>query len=540
MIMVAKGSRCAQWRQAAVAVLVVALALVVAAGVAARVVGLPQYVAESGDEWGNMVASLRVLHERGDPGAFIHPALYYDVTAAVFLLVFAVARVFHLCGDAPTIADVFLCAPRSFVLAARAVSLFGAVWALAALYGFARWLWSRPAGWAAAALLAVLPLHVLYSKTIRVDALFVAVFVSATWCVVWLLDDRSRRAAGRAAAAVGLAAAANYNGGILIVWLIAALWARPTGEGNVARRVAAALALAGVVFLAVNPFVLLDASTFATDALYQAGLAITAHPGWEGRGPFFYAADLLRASVPLAVLVVVSVLCFAAFGTRRERFLVSVPVVYFVLVSALRTREDRFMLPALALFALVAAGLPALLGRRLAAWPRSAAAAALLCYAGLAAAVASMAPAALTVPQPRPHQNLPRVESGVLDWIEANASPGSRILVESGIVPLIDTLNEPSRFAAALRRSLLARRPKLDQHFLGAIFLGGCNYDPGWVTRGEIDYAVIAPRNVQYIEKHCAELAPVCAFYAALRSRADVVATAPPGFEPVEIYALRR
>ena len=45
--------------------------------------------------------------------------------------------------------------------------------------------------------------------------------------MVRLLDDRSRRAARRAAAAVGLATAANYNGGILIVWLIAAPWARP-------------------------------------------------------------------------------------------------------------------------------------------------------------------------------------------------------------------------------------------------------------------------------------------------------------------------
>jgi len=59
------------------------------------------------------------------------------------------------------------------------------------------------------------------------------------------------------------------------------------------------------------------------------------------------------------------------------------------------------------------------------------------------------------------------------------------------------------------------------------------------VRRGEIDYAVVAPRNVQYIEGHCDVCPQACEVYAALRAGGDVVMQSPQGFEPVQVYALR-
>jgi hypothetical protein len=514
----------------------VAFAAAVVAGVTARLVGLPLHVAESGDEWGNTVAALRVLYERGNPGAFIHPALYYDVTAALFALVFAALRLAGLAAGASTPAELLVVDQRAFLYAARALSLLAAVCALGLLQRIGRGLWSNVAGWGAAALLALLPLHVLYAKTVRVDALFVALFVYAAWRVACLVDGGDRRAWRVAALAVGLATAANYNGGLLVFWLVAAVWLGGGGRWDVA----GALSLAALSFVAVNPFVLLDFTTFAANFSYQAGLAAQTHPGWEGRGVLFYADDLWRASPPLALVVGLATVCFAAFGNRRERFLLSLPVLYFALFSVLRTREDRFMLPALALFALFAAGLPALIARRLAHWPRLAGCLGAAIHAAIGAALVTMAPAALTVPQPMPHEVRPRYSGGVLDWIEANVPARSVILVESGIAPLLDTTMEDRRFGAALRRALVSRRPRLDHDYRGAVFLGGCNYDAGALRRGEIDYAVVAPRNIQYIERHCGEFARVCEFYEALRARAEVVMRAPEGFEPLAVYALRR
>jgi hypothetical protein len=227
-------------------------------------------------------------------------------------------------------------------------------------------------------------------------------------------------------------------------------------------------------------------------------------------------------------------------GNRRERFLLSQPVVYFALFSVMRTRDDRFVLPALAMFTLFAGGLPTLFERRLGGRPRVAGLLAVLAYGGIGAALATMAPAALTVPQPMPHVVRPRYSAGILDWIETHVHGRAAILIESGIAPMLDTSMEDGRLGAALRRALVARRPRLDHDFRGAVFVGGCIYDAGAVQRREIDYAIIALRNRGYIERHCDEFSPVCDFYAALSANGEAVFTTPEGFEPLAVYALRR
>jgi 4-amino-4-deoxy-L-arabinose transferase-like glycosyltransferase len=467
---------------------------------------------------------------------FIHPALYYDITAAAYALMFAAARVLGIGGAASTPVELLVFDQRYFIYTARAVSLLSAVWALGLLRHIGKSLWSSTAGWAAAALLALLPLHVTYAKTVRVDALFAALFVYAGWCVVRLLDDHSRRAQVKAALAVGLATGANYNGGVLVLWLVAAVWHR----GGTGRGLLGALFLTALAFVSVNPYVLLDFPSFAAHFTYQAGLAATTHPGWEERGALYYVDDLLRVSLPLAVLIALAIASFAVFGNRRERFLLSQPVVYFALFSVMRTRDDRFVLPALAMFMLFAGGLPTLVGRRLGGWPRVAGLLAVLAYGGIGAALATMAPEALTVPQPMAHVVRPRYSAGILDWIETHVHGRAAILVESGIAPMLDTTMEDGRFGAALRRALVTQRPRLDHDFRKAVFVGGCNYDAGVVQRGEIDYAIIALRNRGYIERHCDEFPTVCDFYTALSASGEVVFATPEGFEPLAVFALRR
>jgi hypothetical protein len=129
----------------------------------------------------------------------------------------------------------------------------------------------------------------------------------------------------------------------------------------------------------------------------------------------------------------------------------------------------------------------------------------------------------------------------LFDWIERNVPPQSNVLIESGIAPLIDTLEEPGRLAAELRQSIVAIRPKLDQHFIGAVYVGGrSNYDPAVSGNDRIDYAIVAFRTVRYIESRCETFPDVCAFYRDLRANGRVVFETPPGFERAIIYDVRR
>jgi hypothetical protein len=505
----------------------VLLLAVIVAGVGARIAALPGWIPDSGDEWGNAVAPLRALQQSGNPGLFVHPSLYYDLTAAAYAAMFAGVHALGLAPAAQSMSDLLVLDERWFTWTARAVSVAAAALTMWALYAFGRTLWDRTAGLLAAALLAVLPLHAVYSEAVRVDSLFVLAFVVAFWRIAVLLERPDRAGADTAAVCTGLAVAANYNGGLLIVWLIAALRLRPAGDGR--RAVPRALLLVGAAFLVACPYVLLDAPTFLQHLGFISSLSLTEHPGMEGLGVLFYARQLFDAHPLLAATVAVACLAMALRGTRRERFVLSLPVVYFVLFSLMRTKFDRFILPAAVLLLLVAAGLPSLLARR---WPPARIAALAL----LLACIATLAPR--TIPLPR-HQALARADGVVLDWLEHHAAPGSRIHVQSGVLPLIDILEQGGPFAAALRESLVRVRPGLDHQYFSAVYVGGrAHYEPDVLTAKRIDYAIANGRTMHYIDTRCAELPDVCAVQRDMQARGVTAFVTPDGVEPTIIYQL--
>lgn len=502
------------------------LLAVVVAGVGARVAALPGWIPDSGDEWGNAVAPLRALYERGNPGLFLHPSLYYDVVAAAYAAMFAGVHALGLAPAAQSMSGLFVLDERWFTWTARAVSVAAGALTMWALYAFGRSLWDRTAGLLAAALLAVLPLHAVYSEAVRVDSLFVLTFVVAFWRIVVLLERPGRASADTAAVCTGLAVAANYNGGLLVVWLIAALLLRPAGDR---RAVPRALLLAAAAFLVACPYVLLDGRTFLHHLGFISSLSLTEHPGMEGLGVLFYARQLAGAHPLLAATVALAALAMALLGSRRERFALSLPVVYFVLFSLMRTKFDRFILPAAVLLLLVAAGLPTLLARR---WPPARTAAIAL----LLACIATLAPR--TVPLPR-HQALARADGVVLDWLEHHAAPGSRIHVQSGVLPLIDILEQGGAFAAALRESLVRVRPGLDHQYFPAVYVGGrAHYEPDVLTAKRVDYAIANGRTMHYVGTRCAELPDVCAVQQDMQRRGRTAFITPDGVEPTVIYDL--
>lgn len=510
-----------------------ALLAVILAGLAARIAGLPTYVPDSGDEWGNTLTPLRVLHEGGNPGSFLHPSLFYYVAAAVYAVTYAAGWVLGGFDRALSMADLFVLDERWFVFAARAVSVASAALAMGALYALGRRLWNRLAGLTAAALLAVLPLHAVYSEAVRVDSFFLAVFLAATAAIVRALEEADGAAPTSAAVLTGLAIGANYNGAILLPWLLAALLLRPAGAS--ARDCGRALLLAAAAFLVSSPFVLLDAGTFARHVAFIASLSTTEHPGMEGRDALFYARELVGTAPLLAAVIAVASLLTLLLGNRAERFVLALPLAYFALFSyAVRTKFDRFILPALALLLLFPAGLPALLARRLAARRIARAVLPGLACGLLVACLAGLWPRAIPVPG---HEMLARPDAALFDWLGARVPPRSTVLVEAGLVPLLDAMDGPGPLAAELQRSLVRIRPDLDHRFLGASFVGGTvNYGAGILSDGRVDYAVVSSRNLRRVAEQCDAYPEVCAFYRQLQAHGRLVFTTPEGVEPVAVY----
>ncbi len=521
----------------------VCLLAVVALGIWLRLSSFPAYVADSGDEWGNTVAPLRLLHQVGDPGTFFHPSLYYYATSVAYLLVYGVARVAGASGALESMTDLFVLDERSFVLAARVVSTLAALLTIAGVYWIGRTMWSSHAGLISASLLALLPAHLHYSKTVRVDALAVFLFVVAVWAMVEAVRDGRRRKHDGAAVAVGLATGANYTGALLGPWLWLAAWLGgrcATGDegrwGFNWRAAARPLVIAASVFALASPFVLLNYGRSVRDLSFILGLSVETHSGWEARDAFYYLQELLQWSPSLVALVAGACASMLFLGNRAERFLVSIAVIALALFSVAQSKDMRFVLPVLALLCVVCGGIYDCLARRVARGWLWRSLLLLPCYGLVASSLSAMTPKAL---YPIVHERLLRPDAHVFDWIEENVPRRSRVVVESGILPLLDIVAEDGELAVAVRESLVRVRPGLDQHFIGAVYIGGCNYEPEKVARREIDFAVVSQRNVHNVERRCEELAKVCEFYAQLREHGRAVFTTPPGHEQIVVYDVR-
>jgi hypothetical protein len=111
--------------------------------------------------------------------------------------------------------------------------------------------------------------------------------------------------------------------------------------------------------------------------------------------------------------------------------------------------------------------------------------------------------------------------------------------VEPGLLPLVDVFNAPGAFADELRRSMVRMRPGLDHEFIAATYVGEqSNYDFTTIA-ARADYAIVSPRNVEYIRSRCDVFAEVCAFYRELGKQGRMVYRVPDGFELAFIYELR-
>lgn len=455
----------------------VALVSIVAFGAMIRILAVPGYLPESGDEWGNTVAPLRALYQWGDPETFFHPSLYYYVTAVAYVATFSTLRLAGLV-EAEGMADLFLVDDRYFIFAARSVSVLSAVATLWVAYCVGKRIWDRQAGLIAAALLAVMPLHVHYSKTVRVDIFAVLVFTAAFLQVLAILQKPDSSTYRRAGGLTGLAASANYSGGILGLWLWLAHFLRPSSVGSDGGvgpprggSPAQASAIAVGTFLLTSPFVLLNFDVFRRNFGFIAGMSLHVHTGWEGRDVLYYCRALVETSPWFFALAGVSAFLLLGFGTRLERYFVSLPIGFLALFSMLVSKDLRFVLPAVPLMCIAVGGLLSFLARKLAPLPFVYVGLVALAYGMVFTSAYQMAVRA-TVPG---HEQLIPPEKPLFDWIEGHVPRHSKIVIESGIAPMLDVLGEEGRFAVELRQALLRVRPNLDHEFIGAIYIGGNN-----------------------------------------------------------------
>lgn len=499
------------WRLAAVWAGLAVLALLVRVPFVLRV-GTNE---GGGDEWYAAWRAWCVLFEGGNPGNFLRPALFYDAGAALFAGLYLVGKAAGT-FDAPVdlLAD-FVRHEAKYLRALQFLAAaFGAL-TVPAVFELVRRVRGWQAGLVAAGILALLPLHVLYSQRARVDSLCALLTTLAALTLHRLVEHGRRRDFVVAGAMIGLATGANYPAALLgVAYLATAIVARKGREpAELVRSLALGVLAAVAAFALTNPYVVLAPGAAWDGFVFQLSFAATPHPSLEKTSEWFYL-DILRDQSPLfAIMAVGASAWLAVRGPAFRRILGLFPWLVVGAFVAVRTQEDRYILIAMPW---LCAAIGVLVGDALAASPRrrSIAAAALLVVAAtLVQLWERTSPRVLVATA----EENPRW--GMQRWLLEHAPPGGTIWLESDALPLLQaTFADPGgRLQERLREAFRRAYPEFDARILKGEFVERvANFDPDLVTEKRIDLAVACDRSVRYFQNAGPALAAPRAFHAAL------------------------
>jgi hypothetical protein len=427
------------------------LGLILVAGFALRVwsndYGLP-YVWGIDEGFHFTSRAVVMFREDFDPGYYQNPAGY---TYAVYALLRVMYGPLGFLFDLPwgSVTEQFNKDPTEIWIAARTLAAVFGIAGVAATYYAARRIWGVREGLVAAALMSFAFLPVAYSRVAVTDvgSLF-GIALSLWWAMRAYVDGRLRWYL-LAGASAGLALGFKYTAGLALLPLgIAAAARLRQDRGRAALRLAAAAAVAGLVFVVLNPYLFGSFDQWWEDLRSQAEVAAEQDkPGQESGGFAYYLESLTWG---LGWLASFAALAGAVVEMRRDwrrgLMLVAVPVVLFVYLSVQSRYFGRWLLPAYPALAMLAA---VALVRAAELVPRGRAARAAV-LAGLTAVVLAQ-PLAADV---RSAAVLGRADTRELvrDWLVERYPPELRVSIEPAVPGRYYRNNPDGRLPAYLGR----------------------------------------------------------------------------------------
>ena len=468
-----------------------------------------------------------------NPRFFNWPSLYMYVMAGVYGIVFG--------ASSEGVAGAFARNPAAFYLVGRLLTVVLGTATLAVVYLTGRMTYGRAVGLIASAFLAVDLVHVRDSHWVTTDVPLAFLVACATLYALRYWTSGRLRDAGAAGLLAGLATSMKYPGGLAFLGLVAAhALRRPASVGwrrLVSRETSVAAGLATLGFFLGTPFALLTPVAFVRGVLDELREVHTVQFGNEADAPglLFHLAYSLPEAMgwPVYLLALAGLVWALAVRGPREVILLAFAAPYLLVIVTWSSRFERYVIPLLPCFALLAAAAltrgAAWLGRlgRLAGpWSgvALAAATALLLAPALARVVAY-------------HQLLARPDTRDLGagWIERQVPPGTRIALEPYSVSLPvarQQLREAPGTLAGLQQPLPPTAPAEGSGRDPGYWLVRLDtYDLDRLVRERVEFVVLSGFVYQRHRQACDRHPAPCRFYEQLEARSQLVFDASPGVE---------
>ena len=426
-----------------------------------------------------------------NPHVFEYPAFMMYLLTFLYGLGFVAAYVTGYVKSAHDFALAFIKDPTYFFLCARVIVALAGVGTLWLTFVLGRRLVSWSVGLGAAALLAVHPVHVEFSHFMKLEVPQ-GFFVLLTLLVVLrILRDGTLRQYLLAGALAGICAALKYPGCLVFVAVFAAHAIRCWAPGRRWRilfgREIWFSGLAMVfVFLATNPFIVLDFHSFWMDFRHDTQIGSVL---WIGNKEMTLAnwvpMSVLEAGYVATIAGLAGILYYA-IGRRREHLAVlAFLAVFFVMVGGQRTSQIHWLLPLASCASIFAVGF---MWELTAAFIESRYARAVLRVALIGICLLEMTPEAIR--QDR-NLTLPDTRTEAKDWIEAHIPAGAVVLMDRG------------RLIAGYTAPMLMTEGKVRELYMGnPDAQGGVNEPPEFharkyyelmieATKGRTAYAIV-------------------------------------------------
>jgi 4-amino-4-deoxy-L-arabinose transferase-like glycosyltransferase len=408
-----------------------AVGLVLAAALGLRLWGVTHGLpyAYNADENADFVpGAIGLFGHSWNPHYFVNPPAYTYLLHVIFAAWF---------GGGDGVASAYTTDPSSVFLVARATAAIVGTIAVGLTYLAGARLFGRGPGLLAAALLGVAFLPVFYGHLALNDAPTLAPIALSLWGTAGVLRRGRTVDFVIAGAGLGLACATKYTGGVVLVPLLAAGLLGPRRSSTAAvRGLVIAGAVAVAVFLAANPYAVLDVAAFreglghqrdASDAALGK-LGLTETSGWA-----YYAWTLTWGLGWAPLGAAIAGLVVAAGRDRRLLAVLGPAVLLFLLFMGSQARFfGRWLIPILPILCLLAAYAVS----ELVLWLRARRGGTVLApLAGAIAAAALCAQGLLHTVHGDRVLSRADTRNVTRDWMVAHVPARSRIVVEPGVVP---------------------------------------------------------------------------------------------------------
>ncbi len=378
-----------------------------------------------------------------NPHSFAYGSLFFylnTIAQYFFYQAGKLAGMFQSPADIPGLVQLALGVGQSLmptqIRVGRLVSILAGVLCIPMAYWLGVRLGDRKTGLLASAFVAVSPSLVLHSLFITPNIL-ATLMVMLTLGTLLRLTSASRWPSFMLVGiAFGCAVASKYNAALLLLPCLVtyltlykrSIWKKP--------QVYLSLLVAGLTFLIVTPYAMLDFNKFIADVRFEMEhYAVMGHPGMEGNTLEFYITYLLKTHGLLAFIGLAMTLAYVKARNRNGLILAAFVVPYVAYVSSLRVRNDRTILIVLPILLVMAADGLLTLWR----WPSAAAG---VRHFGLRVAVVVFVVVSigfLSVQTVTQNVSLvtPDGREYARQWIASTVPPGTRIAAES-YAPFID------------------------------------------------------------------------------------------------------